>query len=198
MHQENLEPGRVFAEAARRGFQPGDVTVVVRAENIHGALEAALQLVQEIGDVRSEVGRAAVLTDDDAVLFIPQTGGAKPGGAIVFVQVAVFTQTFYSVLNGAAFFQFPLGEPLVESDAEFGQVVFDIRQNVVQRGVEKHQVAFFAQQIIRALDQCVQVQFAVASLRHRGGQAFVHVHVAEAPLVAVIDAHFPGDFGHCH
>ena len=54
---------RVVAEAGGHRAQPADVAVVVGAEHVDAALEAALALVQVVGGVGGEVGGGAVGLD---------------------------------------------------------------------------------------------------------------------------------------
>ena len=167
--------------------------MVVGAEHVQRGLEAALELVQEVGDVGGEIGRAAVLADHDAVLFVAEIGGAEPGGAALLVQVAVLAQPVDRVLHGAGFLEIALGEPGVEVHAELGQVVLDVVEDVLAGRVEEDAVAVLAQQLAGAGDQGVEVDFAVAAFRDRRRQAVVDLGAREAPLVAVLGAHQPRD-----
>ncbi len=70
---EHLHPVGVVAEHGRRSLQPSDVAVVVGAEDVDRPVEAALELVDEVGDVGGAVGRLAALlgrADEDAVLVV--------------------------------------------------------------------------------------------------------------------------------
>ena len=66
----------------------GDVAVVVGAEHVDQALEAALELVPVVGDVGGEVGRLAVGADQDPVLVVAEVGRAQPERALALVGVA--------------------------------------------------------------------------------------------------------------
>src|SRR5689334_24859192 len=60
-----------------RGAQAGDVAVVVGAEDVDQALEAALELVPVVGDVGGQVGRFAVGADQHAVLVVAEGRRAR-------------------------------------------------------------------------------------------------------------------------
>ena len=98
----------ILPQYARRRLKAGDITMVIGAQNIQCLVEAPLHLVEEIRDVRSEISRTAVFPDHHAVFLVTQFGGAKPGGAALLIQVAVFTQALDGVTDGVAFLQFPL------------------------------------------------------------------------------------------
>jgi hypothetical protein len=52
---QHLDPFRVVAEHLGGGFETADVPVVVGAEHVDRAIEAALELVADVRDVRGEV-----------------------------------------------------------------------------------------------------------------------------------------------
>src|SRR3954470_9082571 len=60
---------------------------MIRAPHIDDASKAALELVEVVCDVGSEVCELAVLATHDAVFFISESGGAKPRGAVFLVKV---------------------------------------------------------------------------------------------------------------
>ena len=55
---QHLDHGRVVAERGGGRLEPGDVAVVVGAEHVDAQVEAAGPLVQEVGEVAGDVGRA--------------------------------------------------------------------------------------------------------------------------------------------
>ena len=91
-HQQRLEALGVGAERLDRGPDPGHVAVVVGAEDVDQAVEAALQLVPVVGDVRRQVGRLAVGADQDPVLVVAEVGGAQPERVLVAVGVAALLE----------------------------------------------------------------------------------------------------------
>ena len=56
----DLDARGVVAERLRRGLEPCRIAVVVGAEHVDGEVEAALELVDQVGEVACEVGRRAV------------------------------------------------------------------------------------------------------------------------------------------
>ena len=88
-HDQRLEARRVGAEAGDRGPQSGDVAVVVGAEHVDQAVEAALQLVPVVGDVGGEVGRFAVGADQHPVLVVAEGRRAQPERVFAAVGVAL-------------------------------------------------------------------------------------------------------------
>ena len=82
----------VGAEAGDRGPQPRRVAVVVGAEHVDQAAEAALELVPVVGDVGGEVGRLAVGADQHPVLVVAEVGGAQPERALAAVGVALLLE----------------------------------------------------------------------------------------------------------
>ena len=119
------------AERGAHRHQPGDVPVVVGAEHDEAAVEAALALVEVVGQVAREVGRLAVGPDDDPVLVVAVLLGAQPERAVLLVGVAELGEPVDRLLHGAALVQVVLVEVDVEVDAE-----------VVQRGLDlvEHQL----------------------------------------------------------
>ncbi len=70
LEHRDLEPVGVGADGGDRGLQPRDVAVVVGAEHVDQAVEAALELVPVVGDVGREVGRLAGRALEHAVLVV--------------------------------------------------------------------------------------------------------------------------------
>ena len=69
-----------------------DVAVMVGAEDRHQQVEAALALVEVVGDVGSEVGLLPVGAHHDAVLLVAEERGPEPGRAVLLEHVAVRAQ----------------------------------------------------------------------------------------------------------
>ena len=78
---------RVVAEHA--GDCPYQLrAVVVGAEHVERTVEAAIELVGEIDDVRGAIGRRASLgADEDAIVVVPVGGRTSPEGAVLLVGV---------------------------------------------------------------------------------------------------------------
>jgi hypothetical protein len=66
----------LVAERGRHRHEALHVAVVVGAE--HDDAEAALALVEVVGEIAGDVGGVAVALDDDAVLVVAEVGRAQP------------------------------------------------------------------------------------------------------------------------
>ena len=73
--------GAVMTERLQRATNAGDVAVVVGAPDVDDLVEAALQLVEVVGNVGCEIGVLTVVALDDAILLIAESGRAEPAGA---------------------------------------------------------------------------------------------------------------------
>jgi hypothetical protein len=80
----------VEAERLSRGLDPGDVAVMVLAPDEDDPLVAAAELLDQIADVRGEVGRRVVVrgAQDDPILVVSVLGRAEDDGAVLLVDVA--------------------------------------------------------------------------------------------------------------
>ena len=92
LHDRRLEAVRVDAERRERRPHPRHVAVVVGAEDVDQPLDAALELVEVVGDVGGEVGRLAVGADQDPVLVVAEVGRPQPDRALALVDVAGVAQ----------------------------------------------------------------------------------------------------------
>ena len=85
---EHLYSVRVEAEQPGRSLEPLDVAVVIGAEHVDGAVEAAGELVEHICDVGREVEVAAVRrADERPVLVVAVRSRARPERALRLVGV---------------------------------------------------------------------------------------------------------------
>jgi len=80
--QEDLHDDGQVQRPARR-LQAGDGAVVVGSPDVDGMIEAPLDLVEEVGGVRHEIGGPAVGADEDAVAVVAELGGTEPDGAVL-------------------------------------------------------------------------------------------------------------------
>ncbi len=78
----------IVTEAGDHRPQPADVAVVVGAEHVDAALEAALALVEVVRRIGGEVRGGAVGLDEHPVLVVAEIGGAQPERAVGLVGVA--------------------------------------------------------------------------------------------------------------
>ena len=134
-------PGLVAERGAHR-HHPADVAVVVGAEHDEAAVEAALPLVEVVGEVAGEVGRLAVGPDDDPVLVVAELLGGEPEGAVGLVGVAQLGEPLDGRVDGAALVQVVLVEVDVEVDPEVVEGLLDL--------VEHQLDAVLAERLLRA------------------------------------------------
>ena len=131
--------------------------MVVGAPDVDDALEAALVLVQVVGDVRGEVGVEAVVTLYDAVLLVAERRRLEPLGAVLFVQVAGLFQLVDAARHQPGVEQRLLREPDLEMHAEVLEVAAAVLELFGQH-VVVHIVPFLAEQCFRARDHRIAIQ----------------------------------------
>ncbi len=68
----------IQADGLQRALYPRDVAMVIGAPDVDDPVESAVEFVQVIGDVGSEVGVLAVFTLHDAILLVAVVGGTEP------------------------------------------------------------------------------------------------------------------------
>jgi len=153
-------------------------------------VEAALALVEVVGDVGGEVGLDAVLADHDAVLVVAELGGAEPGGAVLDVEPALLAKPLERAVDRAAVGERLLAGPDVEVHSEAVEVAADVREHRV--AAEHRQVlpGGLAEQRAAARDHRVDVLVLVAVGRigrqvreHLGGGAPQRLADARAQCV---------------
>ncbi len=118
-------------DADAEGLQPGaharDGAVVIGALHVDDLAEAALPLAEVIGDVRHEVGVAAVRFAHHPVLVVAVVGGAQPERAVLLVGLAARDERLDHLLDLAlgveAGFEVVEVEPYAES-LEIGVLLF--------------------------------------------------------------------------
>ena len=120
---------RGVAEGGAHRHHPADVAVVVGAEHDEAAVEAALALVEVVGQVAGEVGPLAVGLDDHPVLVVAELLGAQPERAVLLVGVAQLGEPLDGALDGADSVQVVLVEVDVEVDAEVVQALLDLGEH---------------------------------------------------------------------
>jgi hypothetical protein len=156
-----------------------DVAVVVGAPDVDHLVEAALELVEVVGDVGGEIGIEAVVALHDAVLLVAEGGGLEPSGAVLEVDVAGLFQLLDGARHHAGVVEAALGEPDVEMHAEFLEVGAAIGQLFGQH-VAMDVGPVFAEQVLAGEDQGVEAGLVVVSVGHAGQHGFGRMHVAVA------------------
>ena len=72
MHQRHRQPFLVESERFERAFDAGDIAMMIGAPDVDDEIEAALEFIQMIGDVRGKIRILAVLALDNAVLLVAE------------------------------------------------------------------------------------------------------------------------------
>ena len=109
-----------LAEGDEPGAHPRHVAVMIGAEHVDEALEAALALGEVIGDVGGEIGLLPVLAHHHAVLLVAELGGAEPQRAVAALQASLRLEQRERVIDRAALGERALGGPVIEAHAELG------------------------------------------------------------------------------
>src|SRR6185436_20805548 len=109
-------------------LQPSDVPVVIGAEHVDGTVEAALELVADVGDVGREVEiRAVGRAYERTVLVVAVRASASPERPVRFERVEL-RQHLGDVLLDVA-----LMTPGVDGNAELRALAADLFEHVLDR-----------------------------------------------------------------
>ncbi len=125
--EEHLHAPRVVAEHARDHLVPASDALVVGAEHVDHAVEAALQLVAEVGDVRSLVGgepAALLRAEQHPVLVVAVLRRSHVDRSVGLVRGQLPEQL------GQLALELALARPAVEVDPEPLERALDLLQHV--------------------------------------------------------------------
>ena len=100
---------------------------MVAAPDVDQQVKAAVEFILVVGDVRREVGRVAVGTDEHLVLFAAEFGCLVPDSAVLFVGQAALAQVVDDGHDFAVFMQIALEEPAIVMHAVFFHIRFHLR-----------------------------------------------------------------------
>ena len=118
----------VVAEHRRCCLQPSDVPVVIGAEHVDGTVEAALELVADVGDIGREVEiRAVGRAHERAVLVVAVRARARPERPVRFERVELRQHLCDMLLDVA------LMAPGVDGNAELRDLAADLFEHVLDR-----------------------------------------------------------------
>ena len=166
-------PGREHSLAA------GDVAVVVGAPDVDEMVEAAFHFVVVVRHVAHEVRHLAVGLDEHAVLLVIERARLEPGGAVLYVDVALLVHGLEASVHRAlaglvGHVQAALAEPALERGAEalgdamlLGQLVgvgalAEVLHALLRVGVEPHVAVL----VNYGLSDVLHVGAGVARLGH--------------------------------
>ena len=136
---------RIVTQGTQGRLHPRNVTVMIRAPHIDDAIEAALQLLVMVGDVGGEVSVEPVLSLHDTILIVAEDGGAKPGGAVILVQMTVRAQFVQSARDLALVVERLLRVPAIELNGKARQHTANLRDLFIQ-GVAHDQLEILTQE----------------------------------------------------
>jgi len=131
-------------------------------EHVDEAREAALALVEVVGDVGGEVGLLAVLAHHHAVLLVAELGGAEPQCPFLAIQPVLRLEHAERVVDRAARGERALRAPAVEDHAELAQVLADVGEHRLERELLHLGEARGSEQLARARDERIDVGLLVA------------------------------------
>src|SRR5579884_1558003 len=174
--EDHLDAGGVVAEHPGDHLVPAADAVVVGAEHVDGAVEAALHLVAQVRDVRRLVRRqspALGRADQHAVLVVAELGRADPQRALGLVRRQPGEQLRQPLLEHA------LARPRVEVDAEALERVLDPLPHVLDG------IAGQLGQLADVL-AAVAVLGRLAALAHRLDRRAEAVHLRAGVVVVVL------------
>ena len=129
LDQARLEAITRLTHRHQRAAHARHIAMVIRAEHINQACEAAFALAQVIGEIRCEIRTLAIGADQHTVLVIAVAAGAEPHGPVLAIELAPCLELIERVLDRAAAHQLTLGIPTVELDAEGRQILADVGQH---------------------------------------------------------------------
>ena len=123
---------RIVAEELHGRMDTDDVSVVICAPYVNQLIVAPFFLIRHIGDIGTEIGRFAAGADDDPVLVITVLRRGKPPGAVFLIQISALFQRIEGVIHLLGVKRF-FREPVVKSDMEISQILFQDRQFFTKR-----------------------------------------------------------------
>jgi len=120
--------------------------------------------LQVIGDVRPKYVLRPFFTDHDAVLLVPEIGGAEPLRPVLLVDDVVLPQTFEGA-SIAAFSDSCARRPSLVANAESSRSWRMSARMSHSAELERLAEAVVTEQFLRAGDHCIDVDVLVAGVR---------------------------------
>ena len=160
LDQRHLQLVGVEVECLDGTADARNVAVVVGAPDVDDLVEAALELVQVVGDVGCKIGVEAIFALDDTVLLVAEGGRAEPLGAVLHVEVPLLLEQADATRDQPGVVERLLRKPDVEMDTEFLEVVAAVGQLLGQRMVVNIGPVL-AEQRLGVGDERIEVQFTL-------------------------------------
>ena len=175
LHQNHIQTACICAQCRQRRFQAGHIAVVVGTQNVDCLVEFPHhQLIIVVCDIRHDIGRDSVGTNQHEILVCAEVGRLEPNCALLLIGVATLGQLFYHPLYLTVLVQGALTEPVIIDNAVFFQIT--LQTGDVLRQCKRHQripsglriavyvlVAVFCDKVLRML---CDVGAMVGILRH--------------------------------
>ena len=114
--------------------------MMVRPPDVDDEVRAALELVQMIGNVGRKIGVLAILASYHAILLVAESRGTEPCRPVLFVKMAVLVEALQRALDQPRIVERALREPVIESNAEFGEIAATVFELLVQGEIVKVRV----------------------------------------------------------
>ena len=163
LHQNHIQTACICAQCRQRRFQAGHIAVVVGTQNVDCLVELPHhQLIIVVCDIRHDIGRDSVGTNQHEILVCAEVGRLEPNCALLLIGVATLGQLFYHPLYLTVLVQGALTEPVIIDNAVFFQIT--LQTGDVLRQCKRHQripsglriavyvfVAVFCDKVLRML-----------------------------------------------
>ena len=126
---------------------------MVGAPQVDHPVEAPLEFVLVVGDIRGKVGGYPVVPDHHPVFIISESRGSEPLGSVFLIHIAFFLELVHHLVDLVRIVETLFAEPHVEFTVECFQVFLQGRQFFfLGQGLELFQPFFF-----RHMDELVPV-----------------------------------------
>ena len=174
---QNLNALGVVPEHRCRGLQPADVAVMVGAQNVDRTIEAAFELVPDVGDVGGVVEVRTVLgTDQRTILVVAVGARPRPDRSFRLVGVQLRQDA------GNFLFDLALMAPAVDRDPKLRDLPADFAEHVLDRvDVERRELID-----VLALVATLRQLLAAPACLH-GGAEEVHLPAGVVEVVLALD-----------
>ena len=197
LHEHHIQFFAIQPDGIHGALHPGHVAVVVGAPHINAPGKAPVEFVFVVGNIGCHIGGSAILANQHFVLggvffadfsffvllhvLFGEGGSFIPGGAVLFVNQAVFLQGFNHVANSPTFMQGSFAEPFIIFHAVFGHIPLHFG-NVLGQGKRHQRAAAFLFRhvhesvavLIRIGFGKVQNVFAVVTVFGQFGRVVAH------------------------
>ena len=176
LHQNNIQPVCICPHCSQGCFQAWYIAVVVSTQNINRTVKVSgHQLVIVVSDIRHNVSRDTVCTNQYKILICTEFRCLEPNCPILFISIAPLGQLFYYMLYAAIFVQGAFPKPVVIDNAILLQIPFQsgnvFRQSIANQCISPLLTVaiyiFVAIQIPKCFCMFDDVHALISIFRHR-------------------------------